>query len=219
MAVAVQLANDRRKIPRARILLRLLRACWRAPGTRKPDRRAHRLQSGAGSADGDRLGLPGCCRALWQTNGSPRLFGAARGSGSQWRVEDIHRKLPPDGDWTDRVAGIAWELIAARRRSGRHQSSDRFAGACRRQVELVGGAGGFARARSGWSAGSSGTRATGALGGDGFRRRAVRHHETSSFFGGRDRRARRVLLDCRSLAWRTVKKLPGDVAIVTALIR
>src|SRR6202035_4962694 len=38
-----------------------------------------------------------------------RVYSEQLGAGSQWRVEDIP-KASPNGEWTDRVAGIAWEL-------------------------------------------------------------------------------------------------------------
>lgn len=38
-----------------------------------------------------------------------RAYSEQLGAGSQWRVADIS-KARPDGEWTDRVAGIAWEL-------------------------------------------------------------------------------------------------------------
>src|SRR5271169_5110627 len=38
-----------------------------------------------------------------------RAYSEQLGAGSQWRVEDIPN-AKPNGDWTGRVAGIAWEL-------------------------------------------------------------------------------------------------------------
>jgi galactokinase len=133
-------------------------------------------------------------------------------AGSQWRVEDLANGSPV-GDWTDRVAGIAWELA-------------------RRGVELR-GANVLIDSEVPLGSGLSSSAALGvslamALGGA---REAVelarlaQAAETDfvgvpcgimdQFIAAAGLEGSAMLLDCRSLESRAVK-LPEDVAIVTA---
>ena len=141
-----------------------------------------------------------------------RVYSEQLGSGSQWRVEDIP-KAAPDGEWTDRVAGIAWEL--ARRGvvlDGANLLIDS-------EVPVGGGLS---------SSAALGVSLALALGGprDPLELAQLARAAEMDFVGvpcgimdqfisagGQEGAA--VLLDCRSLAWRAVK-LPADVAIVTA---
>jgi galactokinase len=141
-----------------------------------------------------------------------RVYSEQLGAGSQWRVEDIPQAAPT-GEWTDRVAGIAWELS-------------------RRGVELRGAnllidsdvpvGGGLS------SSAALGVSLALALGGprDPLELAKLAQAAEMDFVGvpcgimdqfisagGQEGSA--MLLDCRSLAWRSVK-LPADVAIVTA---
>lgn len=141
-----------------------------------------------------------------------RVYSEQLGSGSQWRVADI-RNASPIGDWTDRVAGIAWELS-------------------RRGVDLNGSnvlidsdvpvGGGLS------SSAALGVSLALALGGP---REPLELAELAraaemdfvgvpcgimdQFISAGGQAGSAILLDCRSLEWRSVK-LPQDVAIVTA---
>jgi galactokinase len=141
-----------------------------------------------------------------------RVFSEQLGAGSQWRVEDI-ANASPVGDWTDRIVGIAWELS-------------------RRGIELAGTnllidsdvpvGGGLS------SSAALGVSLALALGGphDPLQLAQLARAAEMDFVGvpcgimdqfisagGQEGSA--ILLDCRSLEWRSVK-LPQDVAIVTA---
>jgi galactokinase len=141
-----------------------------------------------------------------------RVYSEQLGAGSQWRVADIPNALPI-GDWTDRVVGIAWELI-------------------RRGVEMRGAnllidsgvpvGGGLS------SSAALGVSLTLALGGprEPLELAQIARAAEMDFVGvpcgimdqfvsaGGEAGAA-IFLDCRSLEWRAVK-LPEDVAIVSA---
>jgi galactokinase len=141
-----------------------------------------------------------------------RVYSEQLRAGSQWRVEDIPNASPA-GDWSDRVAGIAWELS-------------------RRGVQMA-GANILIDSEVPLGSGLSSSAALGvslalALGDpSGAPEVAQLAHAAETDFvgvpcgimdqfisaGGQPGSA--VLLDCRSLEWRAVK-LPQDVAIVTA---
>ncbi len=141
-----------------------------------------------------------------------RVYSEQLGAGSQWRVQDIPNAIPI-GDWTDRVAGIAWELS-------------------RRGVELR-GANLLIDSEVPVGGGLSSSAALGvslalALGGSREPLELARLARAAEmdFVGvpcgimdqfisaaGQDGSA--MFLDCRSLEWRAVK-LPEDVAIVSA---
>jgi galactokinase len=141
-----------------------------------------------------------------------RVYSEQLGAGSQWRVEDIPNATP-NGDWTDRVAGIAWELS-------------------RRGVELR-GANVLIDSEVPAGGGLSSSAALGvslalALGGPTAPLEIAQLARAAEmdfvgvpcgimdqFISAGGRAGSAMLLDCRSLAWRSVK-VPGDVAIVTA---
>jgi galactokinase len=141
-----------------------------------------------------------------------RVYSEQLGSGSQWRVEDVPN-ASPIGDWTDRVAGVAWELS-------------------RRGVEL-GGVNLLIDSEVPVGGGLSSSAALGvslALALGGLREpletaKLARAAETDfvgvpcgimdQFISASGQEGAAMLLDCRSLEWRTVK-LPEDVAIVAA---
>jgi galactokinase len=145
-------------------------------------------------------------------DGRLRVYSEQIGAGSQWRVEDL-RHASPVGDWTDRVAGIAWELA-------------------RRGVELR-GANVLIDSEVPLGGGLSSSAALGvslalALGGPGEAvelARVAQAAETDfvgvpcgimdQFIAAAGQEGSAILLDCRSLRSRAVK-LPEDVAVVTA---
>jgi galactokinase len=154
----------------------------------------------------------GCSVALAPSHdGWLRVYSEQLGAGSQWRVEDIP-DASPIGDWTDRVAGIAWELS-------------------RRGVALS-GANVLIDSDVPLGSGLSSSAALGvslalALGGprDPLElAKLARAAETDfvgvpcgimdQFISAAGQEGSAVLLDCRSLESRAVK-LPADVAIVT----
>ncbi len=141
-----------------------------------------------------------------------RVYSEQLGAGSQWRIADIPKALPV-GDWTDRVAGIAWELsrrgVALR---GANVLIDSM-------VPLGGGLS---------SSAALGVALALALGGP---RSPLELAQTAraaemdfvgvpcgimdQFISAGGQAGSAILLDCRSLEWRGVK-LPANVAIVTA---
>ncbi len=141
-----------------------------------------------------------------------RVYSEQLAMGSQWRVEDIPHAMPT-GDWSDRVVGIAWELT-------------------RRGVEVL-GANVLIDSQVPLGGGLSSSAALGvslelALGGPRpplELAQIARAAETDfvgvpcgimdQFISAGGEAGAAVLLDCRSLEWRTVK-LPEGVAIVTA---
>jgi galactokinase len=142
-----------------------------------------------------------------------RVYSEQLGAGSQWRVEDIPT-ASPIGDWTDRVVGIAWELL-------------------RRGIEIH-GANVLIDSEVPVGGGLSSSAALGislalALGGPSKSpletAQLARAAEMDfvgvpcgimdQFISAGGQEGSAILLDCRSFAWRTVK-LPPDVAIVTA---
>jgi len=141
-----------------------------------------------------------------------RVYSEQLGAGSQWRVQDIPN-ASPIGDWTDRVAGIAWELS-------------------RRGVEMR-GANVLIDSEVPVGGGLSSSAALGvslalALGGPLAPLELAQLAQAAEtrfvgvpcgimdqFISAGGAAGAAILLDCRSLAWRSVK-LPPDVAIVTA---
>ena len=138
-----------------------------------------------------------------------RVYSEQLGGGSQWRVADIPNALPV-GDWTDRIAGIAWELT-------------------RRGVELR-GANVVIDSEVPLGGGLSSSAALGvslamALGGPreplevAKLARAAEMDFVGVPCGIMDQfisaEGSAVFLDCRSLSWSRVR-LPADVAIVSA---
>ena len=141
-----------------------------------------------------------------------RVYSEQLGSGSQWRVADIPQALPV-GDWTDRIVGIAWELS-------------------RRGVAL-GGANVLIDSEVPLGGGLSSSAALGvslvlALGGPREPLEVAKLARAAEmdfvgvpcgimdqFISAGGREGSAVLLDCRSLSWRSVK-LPDQVAIVSA---
>jgi galactokinase len=141
-----------------------------------------------------------------------RVYSEQLGAGSQWRIADIPNALPV-GDWTDRIVGIAWELA-------------------RRGVELQ-GANVLIDSEVPVGGGLSSSAALGvslalALGGtpDPLELAETARSAEMDFVGvpcgimdqfisAGGQAGAAVLLDCRSLQWRSVK-LPAGVAIVTA---
>jgi len=141
-----------------------------------------------------------------------RVYSEQLGAGSQWPIADVPHALPV-GDWTDRVAGIAWELS---RRGVELRGANLLIDS---QVPLGGGLS---------SSAALGVALTLALGGsrDPLEVAKIARAAEMDFVGvpcgimdqfisagGREGSA--IFLDCRSLSWRSVK-LPADVAIVTA---
>jgi galactokinase len=140
------------------------------------------------------------------------VYSEQLGAGSQWRVEDIPNAAP-NGEWTDRVAGIAWELS-------------------RRGIEMR-GANVLIDSEVPVGGGLSSSAALGvslalALGGPSAPLEVAQLARAAEmdfvgvpcgimdqFISAGGEAGSAILLDCRSLAWRSVK-LPTDVAIVTA---
>jgi galactokinase len=141
-----------------------------------------------------------------------RVYSEQLSAGSQWRVADIPHTLP-QGDWTDRVAGIAWEIS---RRGIQLDGTNLLIDS---QVPLGGGLS---------SSAALGVCLTLALGGPRDNpletAQMARTAEMDfvgvpcgimdQFISAEGQAGSATLLDCRSLQWRTVK-LPADVAIVT----
>jgi galactokinase len=145
-------------------------------------------------------------------DGFLRVYSEQLGAGSQWRLGDIPG-ASPIGDWTDRVVGIAWELL-------------------RRGVELR-GANVLIDSEVPLGSGLSSSAALGvslalALGGprDALELAQLARAAEMDFVGvpcgimdqfisASGQRGAAVLLDCRSLESRVVK-LPEDVAVVSA---
>lgn len=141
-----------------------------------------------------------------------RVYSEQLSAGSQWRVADIPKAVPV-GDWTDRIVGIAWELS---RRVVSLQGTNVLIDS---EVPLGGGLS---------SSAALGVSLALALGGphDPLELAKTARAAEMDFVGvpcgimdqfisagGEEGAA--VLLDCRSLQWRTVK-LPPGLAIVTA---
>ena len=142
-----------------------------------------------------------------------RVYSEQLGAGSQWRVEDIPNASPV-GDWTDRIIGVAWELS---RRGVEIRGTNLLIDS---EVPVGGGLS---------SSAALGVSLTLALGGprEGPLETAQLARAAEMDFvgvpcgimdqfisaGGQEGSA--VLLDCRSLEWRSVK-LPTGVAIVAA---
>jgi galactokinase len=141
-----------------------------------------------------------------------RVYSEQLGEGVQWRAKDIPA-LQPRGDWTDRVAGIAWEL-------GR-----RGVAVCAQNVLITSTVplgGGLS------SSAALGVSLALALGGprEPLELTQLARAAEMDFVGvpcgimdqftsAHGQTGAAILLDCRSLEWRSVK-LPGDVAIVAA---
>jgi galactokinase len=141
-----------------------------------------------------------------------RAYSEQLGAGSQWRVEDIPNALPA-GDWTDRIAGIAWELS---RRGVQLRGANVLIDS---EVPLGGGLS---------SSAALGVALALALGGprDPLELAQLTRAAEMDFAGvpcgimdqfvsAHGQAGSAILLDCRSLAWRRVQ-LPGDIAVVTA---
>lgn len=141
-----------------------------------------------------------------------RVYSEQLGAGSQWRIDDIPKALPT-GDWTDRIVGIAWELS---RRGVVLGGSNLLIDS---EVPVGGGLS---------SSAALGVSLTMALGGphDPLNLAQLARAAEMDFVGvpcgimdqfisAGGRAGAAILLDCRSLEWRSVK-LPQDVAIVTA---
>lgn len=139
-----------------------------------------------------------------------RVYSEQLGEGVQWRAEDI-RDLEPRGDWTDRVAGIAWEL--GRRGVAVYAQNVLITSA----VPLGGGLS---------SSAALGVSLALALGGprEPLELAQLARAAEMDFVGvpcgimdqfasAHGQAGAAILLDCRSLEWRSVK-LPADVAIV-----
>ena len=141
-----------------------------------------------------------------------RVYSEQLGAGSQWRIADLPNALPI-GDWTDRVAGIAWELS--------------------RRGVAPGGANVLIDSEVPVGGGLSSSAALGvslalALGGPREPLELAQLARAAEmdfvgvpcgimdqFISAGGQGGAAVLLDCRSLEWRAVK-LPEDVAIVSA---
>jgi galactokinase len=141
-----------------------------------------------------------------------RVYSEQLGAGSQWRVADIPNALPV-GDWTDRIAGIAWELS---RRGVQLRGANVLIDS---EVPLGGGLS---------SSAALGVALALALGGprDPLELAQLTRAAEMDFAGvpcgimdqfvsAHGQAGSAILLDCRSLAWRRVQ-LPGDIAVVTA---
>jgi galactokinase len=141
-----------------------------------------------------------------------RVYSDRLARGAQWRVEDIPN-LAPQGEWSDRVAGIAWELA----RRGVAIAAQHVL-ICS-TVPLGGGLS---------SSAALGVAMTLALGGprDPLELAQVARAAEMDFVGvpcgimdqfvaAHGRAGAAILLDCRSLDWRAVK-LPEEIAIVAA---
>ncbi len=141
-----------------------------------------------------------------------RIYSEQLGAGSQWRIADIPNASPV-GDWTDRIAGIAWELS----RSGVDLRGANLL--IDSEVPLGGGLS---------SSAALGVALTLALGGernplDVAKLARVAEMDfvgvpcgiMDQFISANGQEGAAILLDCRSLTWSSVK-LPADVAIVSA---
>jgi galactokinase len=141
-----------------------------------------------------------------------RVYSEQLGAGSQWRVEDIPNASPM-GDWTDRVIGIAWELS---RRGIELRGANLLIDS---EVPLGGGLS---------SSAALGVGVALALGGVRQPLEVAQLAQAAEmdfvgvpcgimdqFISAAGQAGSAILLDCRSLEWRSVK-LPEDVAIVSA---
>jgi len=141
-----------------------------------------------------------------------RVYSEQLGAGSQWRIDDIPQ-ASPTGDWTDRVVGIAWELS---RRGVALGGSNLLIDS---EVPVGGGLS---------SSAALGVSLALALGGphDPLKLAQLARAAEMDFVGvpcgimdqfisAGGQAGSAILLDCRSLEWRSVK-LPQDIAIVTA---
>jgi len=156
---------------------------------------------------------PACwIAAAHSEDGWLRVYSEQLGEGSQWRVEDIPNASPV-GDWTDRIAGVAWELL---RRGIDLRGANVLIDS---EVPLGGGLS---------SSAALGVALTLALGGarDPLELAQLAQAAEMDFVGvpcgimdqfisAGGQAGSAILLDCRSLAWRAVK-LPDDMAVVTA---
>jgi galactokinase len=141
-----------------------------------------------------------------------RVYSEQLGAGSQWRIEDIPNALPA-GDWTDRIAGIAWELS---RRGAQLCGANVLIDS---EVPLGGGLSSSAALGVALALALSGPRDPLELA------QLTRAAEMDfagvpcgimdQFVSAHGQAGSAILLDCRSLAWRRVQ-LPGDIAVVTA---
>ena len=141
-----------------------------------------------------------------------RVYSEQLGAGSQWRVEDIPG-ASPIGDWTDRVSGIAWELL--RHGIGLGGSNVLIDS----EVPVGGGLSSSA------ALGVSLALALGGPRGPLELAKLARAAEMDfvdvpcgimdQFISAAGEAGSAMFLDCRSLEWHSVK-LPQDVAIVTA---
>ena len=141
-----------------------------------------------------------------------RIYSEQLGAGSQWRIADIPNASPV-GDWTDRIAGIAWGLS----RTGVDLRGANLL--IDSEVPLGGGLS---------SSAALGVALTLALGGarnplDVAMLARVAEMDFAGvpcgimdqFISANGQEGAAILLDCRSLSWSSVK-LPADVAIVSA---
>ena len=141
-----------------------------------------------------------------------RIYSEQLGAGSQWRIDDIPNASPV-GDWTDRIAGIAWELS---------RSGEDLRGANLLIDSEVPVGGGLS------SSAALGVALTLALGGareplDVAKLARAAEMDfvgvpcgiMDQFISANGQKGAAILLDCRSLSWSSVK-LPADVTIVSA---
>jgi galactokinase len=141
-----------------------------------------------------------------------RIYSEQLGAGSQWRIADIPNASPV-GDWTDRIAGIAWELT---RRGTVLRGANVLIDS---EVPLGGGLS---------SSAALGVSLALALGGprDPLDVAKLARAAEMDFVGvpcgimdqfisAQGKQGAAILLDCQSLSWSSVN-LPGDVAIVSA---
>jgi galactokinase len=150
--------------------------------------------------------------AARSSDGWLRVYSEQLGAGSQWRVEDIPNASPV-GDWTDRVAGIAWELS---QRGVELRGTNVLIDS---EVPVGGGLSSSAALGVGLALALGGPREP--LETAKLARAAemdfvgVPCGIMDQFISAGGQAGSAVLLDCRSLVWRTVR-LPEDVAIVSA---
>lgn len=141
-----------------------------------------------------------------------RVYSEQLTQGSQWRVEDIPTVVPT-GEWTDRVVGVAWDLV----RQGVPVCAQNIL--ISSTVPLGGGLS---------SSAALGVALTLALGGPRAPLELAKLAHTAEvdfvgipcgimdqFVSAHGQPGSAVLLDCRSLGWRAVK-LPDEVVVVAA---